>query len=105
MLCLKEKISSTSVFSNNVAIWWLGQAGFVFKSDRGKVIYIDPYLSDAVERICGFKRLSFSPIKAEEVETDIVICSHEHPDHLDPDAIPLIAKNCSAKFIGPGSCE
>ncbi len=101
---LKDKIEKTPLSKNNIAIWWLGQAGFAIKTDRGKVIYIDPYLSDAVERLCGFKRLSLSPIKAEEVKADFVICTHDHPDHLDPEAIPMIAKNCKAKFIGPPSC-
>lgn len=101
---LKEIIKKTEVPRNNIAIWWLAQAGFAIKTDRGKVIYIDPYLSDAVERLFGFKRLSLSPIKAEEVETDLVICTHGHADHLDPDAIPIIAKSLKTKFIGPKSC-
>ena len=101
---LKDKIKKTVIPQNNIALWWLGQAGFAIKTDRGKVIYIDPYLSNAAERLVGFKRLSLSPIKAEEVETDFVICTHEHPDHLDPDAIPIIAKSSKVRFIGPGSC-
>ena len=101
---LKDKIKRTVASKNNIAMWWLGQAGFVVKTDGGKVIYIDPYLSEAVERLCGFKRLSLSPIKAEEVEADFLICTHEHPDHLDPDALPIIAENTNAKFIGPLSC-
>ena len=31
-------------------ITWLGQAGLLFETD-GKVILLDPYLSDSVERI------------------------------------------------------
>ena len=34
-----------------LGLWWLGQAGFVFKTPAGKIIYLDPYLSDAVERL------------------------------------------------------
>lgn len=101
---LRERIKKTEVPQNNIAIWWLAQAGFAIKTDRGKIIYIDPYLSDAAERVHGLKRLSLAPIKAEEVETDIVITTHEHTDHLDPDSIPIIAKNTNAKFIGPRSC-
>lgn len=101
---LKDKIRETIVSKDNIAIWWLGQAGFCIKTDRGNVIYIDPYLSDAVERLCGFKRMSLSPIKVEEVEADFVICTHEHPDHLDPDAIPITTKTSKTRFIGPRSC-
>jgi L-ascorbate 6-phosphate lactonase len=89
----------------SLAVWWLAQAGFVFKTAKGKVVVLDPYLSDAVERLCGFKRLSLSPISAEEVRADLIVFSHEHPDHLDPDAVPIIARNCPAcRFAGPSGC-
>lgn len=101
---LKDRIKKTKIPHNSIAIWWLAQAGFAMKTERDTVIYIDPYLSDAVERLHGFKRLSLSPIKAEEVEADFVITTHEHADHLDPDVIPVIAKNTRATFIGPQSC-
>ena len=52
-----------SVPENAVAMWWLGQAGFAFKTPAGKVVFVDPYLSDAVERLFGFKRLSLPPIE------------------------------------------
>lgn len=101
---LKFKIKEAIVAQNKIAIWWLGQAGFIIKTDRNILICVDLYLSNAVERICGFKRLLPSPIKPEEIEADFIICTHEHPDHLDPDAIPLIARHSKARFIGPKSC-
>jgi len=79
-------------------MWWLAQAGFAFKSDAGAVIYLDPYLSDAVEAVAGFKRLSLAPIAADDVAADWVMSTHEHPDHLDPDALPVVARN------NPGCC-
>ena len=88
-----------------VRMWWLGQAGFAFKTDHGKIIYADPYLSDAVERLHGFKRLSLAPIAAEDVRADLVILTHEHTDHLDPDALPVIARNNpKCRFAGPSGC-
>lgn len=89
-----------------VALWWLGQAGFAFKTPAGKVVYVDPYLSDAAERLFGFKRLALAPVAAEEVRTDVVVLTHEHADHLDPDAVPIIAKNNPAcRFAAPVGCE
>jgi L-ascorbate 6-phosphate lactonase len=83
----------------------LGQAGFAFKTAAGKVVYLDPYLSDAVERLHGFKRLSLAPISAEDVRADWVVLSHEHDDHLDADAVPVIgANNPSCRFAGPSGC-
>ena len=89
-----------------VRMWWLGQAGFAFKTDRGKIIYADPYLSDAAERLHGFKRLSLAPIAAEDVRTSLVILTHEHTDHLDPDALPVIARNNpECRFAAPIGSE
>ena len=39
-------------------IFFLGQAGFVFKSSTGTVLGVDLYLSDCVERFDGFKTTS-----------------------------------------------
>jgi L-ascorbate 6-phosphate lactonase len=86
-------------------MWWLGQAGFAFKTPAGQVVYADPYLSDAVERLCGFKRLSLAPIDPEEVRADLVVLTHEHADHLDPDAMPVIARNNPrCRFAAPEGC-
>jgi len=66
-------------------ITWLGQAGLLF--DNGKIkIMIDPYLSDSVERIepKNFRRV---PIQKElfDIEPDIMIFTHDHLDHYDPE--------------------
>ena len=90
---------------DSLALWWLGQAGFVFKTPAGKVVYLDPYLSDAVERLFGFKRLSLPPIAAEEVQADWIVLTHEHGDHLDQDALPIIARNNPAcRIAAPAGC-
>jgi L-ascorbate 6-phosphate lactonase len=100
-----EEISSARVPAHSVRLWWLGGAGFVFKAHGGQITYVDPYLSDAVTRLHGFKRMSLSPIAAEEVKADLVISSHEHTDHLDPDALPVIARNNpSCRFAGSAGC-
>jgi L-ascorbate 6-phosphate lactonase len=90
---------------DSVAMWWLGQAGFVFKTPAGKTVYVDPYLSDAAERLHGFKRLTLPPVGAEEVRADLVVLTHEHTDHLDPDALPIIAAhNPACRFAAPAGC-
>jgi L-ascorbate 6-phosphate lactonase len=84
----------------------LGQAGFAFVTAAGKRVFLDPYLSDACERLFGFKRLSLPAITPEEVEADWVILTHEHADHLDPDAIPILARNNpGCRFAGPAGCS
>lgn len=89
-----------------LGLTWLGQAGFLFRTAAGCRVFLDPYLSDACERIHGFKRLSLPALEACEVEADWVILTHEHTDHLDPDAIPEIARrNPGCRFAGPSGCS
>jgi L-ascorbate 6-phosphate lactonase len=102
---LSERIRETQIPKGLIALWWLGQAGFAFKTETGALIYVDPYLSDAVFKLDGFKRLSVSPIDADEVEADLVVLTHEHADHLDPEAIPIIAaRNTGCLFAAPSGC-
>ncbi len=101
---LGKTIEAEKVEPGTLAIYWLSQAGFVFKSSSSKIVYIDPYLSDVVERIHGFKRMMGCPIMPEEVVADLVVCTHEHLDHMDTDALPLIAKNPRTHFAGPIEC-
>ncbi|HUW34064.1 MAG TPA: MBL fold metallo-hydrolase [Planctomycetota bacterium] len=106
MTKLIEEIAECRVPARAVRLWWLGQAGFAFKTPTGKVVYVDPYLSDAVERLHGFKRLSLSPIAPEEARADLVVISHEHTDHLDPDALPhLLRNNPACRFAAPAGCK
>jgi len=99
------QIENTKVPADGVALWWLGQAGFAFKAGDGSVLYVDPYLSDVVEKAFGFRRLSLAPVDADGVRADWLISSHEHLDHLDVEAIPVIARNNpSCRFAGPESC-
>jgi L-ascorbate 6-phosphate lactonase len=107
---LVQKIRETKVEPGSLAIFWIAQAGFVFKTPTSKVIYIDPYLSNCVNRLLshvayGFKRLSPSLIEPEEVEADLVACTHSHPDHFDYDAIPVLARNPRLHFAAAPDCR
>ena len=105
MNLLSQDLYTAVVPEGSVRMWWLSQAGFAFKTPDGKVIFVDPYLSDAVERLFGFKRLSLAPLAAEEARCDLLILTHEHADHLDPDALPIIAKNNpQCRFAAPDGC-
>jgi len=102
---LSREIPAAVVPDASLRMWWLGQAGFAFKTPSGQIVYTDPYLSDAVERLHGFKRLSLPPIAADEVRADLVVLTHEHTDHLDPDATAIITRrNPQCRFAGPVGC-
>jgi L-ascorbate 6-phosphate lactonase len=104
MMHLAEMLKTRSVVPEQLALYWLCQAGFAFRTSYNQTVLIDPYFSDVVERLIGFKRMMTSPITAEEVEADLVVCTHEHLDHLDTDALPVLARNSTTHFAGPIEC-
>ncbi|MCL5995454.1 MAG: MBL fold metallo-hydrolase [Chloroflexi bacterium] len=107
---LADQIKTTTVEPGGLAIFWIGQAGFVYKTPAGGVIYVDPYLTDFVARALphigyGFKRITGCPIEAGEVDADLVVSTHAHEDHLDQDAIPILLKNERIHFAGAPDCR
>ena len=93
---LTEQISSELVPANMVAVWWLGQASFVIKGGSA-VVYIDPYL-----RVSD-RRLTPPPFAPSAVtNADLVILTHDHSDHVDPETLPgLAAASPRAHFVAP----
>lgn len=68
-------------------ITWLGQAGLLFEKDGVKVM-IDPYLSDSCGKLNPkSKRRIPTDEKMLQIKPDIIICTHNHLDHLDPDTL------------------
>ena len=67
-------------------IKFLGQSGYIIKTEKTEII-IDPYLSDSVNRVAGRPRMLPIPITPENIKCDVVICTHNHLDHLDPDTV------------------
>ncbi len=68
-------------------ITWLGQAGLLFETD-GLKIMIDPYLSDSVEKLNPAKKRRV-PVddKFLKINPDVIICTHDHIDHTDPETL------------------
>ena len=67
-------------------IKFLGQSGYIVKTEKAEIM-IDPYLSDSVNRVAGRPRMLPIPITPENIKCDVVICTHNHLDHLDPDTV------------------
>jgi L-ascorbate 6-phosphate lactonase len=103
---LPRKIQNTIVEPGTLAIFWLGGAGFVFKTAGGRVVHIDPYLSDSLDRYYSWKRLPLSPVPMAptDVRADLVLTTHAHEDHLDPETIPGIVQASDALIGGPFLC-
>lgn len=107
MNSLVSEINKTQVEPGGLQIWWIGQEGFVFKSHK-QIIYIDPYLSTYAEKKTRGKpnehvRIKPAPMNPEDINhADIMLCTHAHADHIDPEAIPVIAaQSPAAHFLVP----
>ncbi len=84
-------------------IRWIGQSGYILTDDKTEIC-IDPYLSNVVDRIAGRGRMVESPFSPEELKSDVVICTHNHLDHVDIDAIPLMKKE-NTLFLAPDDAK
>src|SRR5438128_11005653 len=69
-----------------IALWWLGQAGFAVRAG-GLVLLLDPFLARMAGRVL---EPAFDP--ADAIGVSVVICSHEHSDHLGLAPLPAIAR-------------
>lgn len=68
-------------------VTWLGQAGLMFESE-GKIVIVDPYLSDSVEKIEPKNRRRVAVEKRFlQVKPDILVLTHNHLDHTDPETL------------------
>ena len=101
---LSRTIAETSVAPGTVIAWWLGGSGFVFKTAAGTQIYVDPYFTNCAAKIFGLERGFPPPIEASAARPDLFIATHWHEDHLDPEGVPIVARESQARFVGPPSC-
>lgn len=84
---------------NTLKITFMGQAGFIFQSSDGIRAGVDLYLSDCCERYFGFKRLMPYIADAASLDLDLLLCTHSHFDHFDPDSVPVILSNPKTRLI------
>lgn len=86
-----------------VALWFIGQAGFIIKFSSGTVCYLDPWLSD----LSGAQRAYPIPLDPNLVTNcDILLTSHDHADHIDADADPIILRQSpQATWIAPQGAQ
>jgi L-ascorbate metabolism protein UlaG (beta-lactamase superfamily) len=103
---LSEMVHDMVVAPGRLAVTWLGGAGFAFKTASGRVVAVDPYLSDSLDHYYSWKRLPLSPIPMApaELQADLVLATHAHEDHLDPETIPELVRASGAVVAGPAMC-
>lgn len=100
---LLDEIRTTTVSGQEIALWYLGQCGFVFK--KNCIIYIDPILNDLPDAEGKSLRKYDSPFPPASVEADYVVCTHNHRDHLAPETLSAIASHDKhTRFVVPSGC-
>lgn len=88
---------------------WLGQAGFWIETGAHRIL-IDPYLSDSLARkYAGHRnnhcRMMPPPVLPDDLPApDIVLITHAHTDHMDPDTLgPLARRFPALPFVVPAA--
>lgn len=100
-----DTIRDLRVENGTVALSWIGQAGFLLKTAGGKVLVIDPCLTDYVYECThehaglGFKRLAPALFEPDEIPIDWFLSSHEHEDHMDMPMMPAVMQNPGVRVL------
>lgn len=86
-------------------ITWLGQAGLLLVSGSTKIM-IDPYFSDSVKKVNpkNYRRTPVNPAFFS-MDPDILLFTHDHLDHYDPETAPILLENSrkAMTVLCPGS--
>jgi L-ascorbate metabolism protein UlaG (beta-lactamase superfamily) len=85
-------------------ITYLGQAGFLFETEKIKIM-IDPYLSNSVEKIEPHNKRRV-PVDERffEIKPDVMVFTHDHLDHYDPEtAGRFIREGAGITVLSPRS--
>ncbi|MFB6177221.1 MAG: MBL fold metallo-hydrolase, partial [Halobaculum sp.] len=75
-----------------LALWYLGCNGFAVKASDGTTLWIDPYLGTGdPPRTVRMVPVPFHP--RDVSDTDAVLATHEHTDHVHgPSQAPILAE-------------
>ncbi|WP_320128846.1 MBL fold metallo-hydrolase [uncultured Sphaerochaeta sp.] len=97
---LKKEIDEALVCDGQLALWPIGQCGFIIKS-TDLVVGIDLVLSDLFDKQGKSRRLFAPPFEPKDCpHLDYLCCSHAHADHLDLGTVQgVLLSNPDAKCI------
>ena len=85
-------------------ITWLGQGGLLFEKENLKIM-IDPYLSDSVGKADPKKHRRVEvDTRFLAVKPDVMIFTHNHLDHYDPETVRnFISEDSRITVLAPSS--
>ena len=98
---LLSEIEATSLPSELVSLWYIGQMGVIIKW-KDCVLCIDPVLGPMQGDDGGDRRNYPVPFEPEELKADYVFCTHSHGDHMHRETLKgLCKKNPEMKGVLP----
>lgn len=106
MVSLSDRIKQAQL--GKTYLFWVGQAGFIVKSSTGKLLGIDMYLSECVERVeghVGYHRLMPQLLEFDDLTFDVIIVTHFHRDHFDVDAMYSLMDNNNTRLLCALDCQ
>jgi L-ascorbate 6-phosphate lactonase len=86
-------------------VTWLTQAGLLFENGNIKVM-VDPYFTDSVGERCAEKHRRIpADMSFLEKQPDVVLITHDHLDHLDPETLKMITERAKGPitFLAPAN--
>lgn len=93
---LLTRIEALTPAHGQIGLCWLGQAGYALRTPAATAL-IDPFLARNPDRLFP---PAFAPEDAHGI--DLVLCTHDHIDHLDRESLPaLAAASPEAHFVVP----
>lgn len=99
-----KRITGFPLATFDTALWRLGQAGCAVRVRNGPILVVDPYLSDsAAKHSKYFARRTPPPFPPSALAADLVLITHTHVDHLDPETLNESPVKTRARFLGPPS--
>ena len=110
-MSLMSEIRAFPVPKKSVAIWWLGQTGYIFKTPEGTLATTDMYLTNSCAAAYPGLGLDLNRrvpvlIPPKDLDVDIYTCTHNHQDHTDPETIRGLRHRDTTHFVGPHpTCE
>ncbi len=96
-----DTVRNLPLSPTQAALFFLGQAGYVARAGD-TTLAIDPYLTDSVGASSpAFARVFPSPVAPEGLKVDVLVVTHDHTDHLDPETIARYPHRESTAFVAP----
>jgi L-ascorbate 6-phosphate lactonase len=99
---LLAHIDAATVEPGSIALWHTGGAGYVLRTP-GTTIYVDPFCGPSQDPATWERSLPPAFDAANVRRCDLVLSTHEHFDHCDPDALGPLLEVTRAPFAGPAS--